>query len=300
VTTQLGIQGHSGGGARRVVEWIRAGAIGEVREVLAWCDLSYYPAGHASWSPEMLQRPKKGMQVPDTLDWDLWIGPASMRPFHRVYHPRSWRAWWDFGTGMMCDRGAHTLDPVAWALDLGDPVSVGARSSLGLNDDTHPLAAIVTYTFPRGGGKDPLKLTWYEGLRPPRPPELKQGQKLGAQQGGALFRGTEASLTCGVYGEDPRILPLDRMGERLEGRKEQTLPRIRTTHQMQWVQACKEGKQATADFGYGGHLCELCTLGNVAKRVNGSFDWDAEAMKATDLPDANRYVKPDFRDGWSL
>ncbi|MEF8787683.1 MAG: Gfo/Idh/MocA family oxidoreductase [Planctomycetota bacterium] len=300
VTAQLGIQGHSTGAARRVVEWIRAGVIGEVREVQAWCDLSYYPPGRSSWSPKMLHRPEKGMQVPDSLDWDLWIGPAAMRPYHEVYHPRSWRAWWEFGSGMTCDRGVHTLDPVVWALDLGHPESVGARARLGHNDETHPLAAIVTYRFPEKDGRPPVKLTWYEGLRPPRPPELKKGQTLGDRQGGALFKGTKASLTCGIYGGDPRVLPLDRMGELLEGKREKTLPRIQTSHQMNWVQACKEGRQGTADFQYGGHLSELCQLGNVAKRVNDRFRWDPEALEATDLPEANKYVKGSYRDGWSL
>ena len=129
VTTQMGIQGHSGEGIRLVVEWIRAGTIGEVREVDAWCDLSYYPWGHAYWSSKWGERPADTPAVPAGLDWDLWIGPAPFRPYHPAYHPLVWRCWWDFGVGMMGDRGAHTLDAAVWALELDAPETVEATSS---------------------------------------------------------------------------------------------------------------------------------------------------------------------------
>ena len=98
VCTQMGIQGHSGEGARQVVEWVRAGIIGEVREVVTWCSLTYYPWGHASWSSPRGTRPEKTPPVPETLDWELWLGPAPHRPYHPCYHPRTWRSWWDFAT----------------------------------------------------------------------------------------------------------------------------------------------------------------------------------------------------------
>ncbi|MCX5644001.1 MAG: Gfo/Idh/MocA family oxidoreductase [Phycisphaerae bacterium] len=126
VTTQMGIQGHSMEGARLIGEWIADGAIGEVREVDAWCSLSYYPFGHAYWSSKWSRRPKDTPPVPATLNWDLWLGPAPQRPYHPAYHPAVWRCWWDFGSGMMGDRGAHTLDPVVWALKLGHPTSIEA------------------------------------------------------------------------------------------------------------------------------------------------------------------------------
>jgi predicted dehydrogenase len=118
VVTQMGIQGHSMEGIRQLREWISAGVIGDVREVDAWCSLTYYPWGHASWSSPRGTRPEETPPVPDTLDWDLWLGPAPERPYHPCYHPRTWRSWWDFGCGMMGDRGVHTFDPIVWALDL--------------------------------------------------------------------------------------------------------------------------------------------------------------------------------------
>ena len=112
VQTQMGIQGHSMEGHKLICEWVQAGVIGEVREVDAWCDLSYYPWGHAGWSSKWSARPQEIQDVPAGMNWDLWIGPAPFRPYHRAYHPATWRCWWDFGCGMMGDRGAHTFDPV--------------------------------------------------------------------------------------------------------------------------------------------------------------------------------------------
>ena len=297
VATQMGIQGHSGEGARLIVEWIRAGAIGEVRKVDAWCSLSYYPWGHAYWSTKWARRPKDTLPVPDSLDWDLWLGPAPVRPYHPAYHPKVWRAWWDFGNGMMGDRGAHTLDPVVWALDLGQPTSVEATST-GLNPDTHPLSSIVTYQFPARDKLPPVKLTWYDGLRPPRPAELEDGRTMGDSQGGAIFHGEKGKLMCGTYGNGPRLIPESRMKE--YARPEKTLPRVPDCHEMDWVRACKSGRPAGADFTYSGPLTELCCLGNVAKRVDARIEWDSAAMTVTNLPKANQYVRSPYRKGWSL
>ena len=150
VATQMGIQGHSGEGHWLICEWVAAGLIGEVREVDAWCSLSYYPWGHAYWSSGWSDRPKETPSVPPSLDWDLWIGPAAMRPYHRAYHPATWRCFWDFGSGMMGDRGAHTLDGIVSALKLGPPTSVEA-TSCGNTPEVHPLSAIVTFRFPGPG-----------------------------------------------------------------------------------------------------------------------------------------------------
>ncbi|HUU91046.1 MAG TPA: Gfo/Idh/MocA family oxidoreductase [Phycisphaerae bacterium] len=297
VATQMGIQGHAGEGARLICEWIWDGAIGEVREVDAWCSLSYYPWGHAGWSSQWGARPKETPPVPPTLDWDLWIGPAPMRPYHRAYHPTTWRCWWDFGVGMMGDRGAHTLDPVVWALRLGQPTSIDATST-GMSKDVHPLSSIVTYRFGARGDLPPVTLTWYEGLRPPRPTELEEGRIMGSREGGALFKGTKGLLTAGVYGEGPRLIPESRM--KAYQRPPKTLPRVGASHEMDWVRACKAGTKAGADFSYAGPLTEICLLGNVAKRVDTRIEWDAENLKVTNLPEADKYVRAPYRDGWSL
>ena len=297
VTTQMGIQGHSGNGIRLISEWIADGAIGRVRKVDAWCSLSYYPWGHVWWSTTHSTRPKDKPAVPATLDWDIWLGPAPYRPYHRCYHPKSWRAWWDFGCGMMGDRGAHTLDPVYTALKLGAPTSIEATTLAG-GGETHPVAAIVTYQFPARENLPPVKLAWYEGLQAPRPAELEDGRKMGHPEGGAIFKGDKGKLMCGVYGESPRLIPESRM--KAYKRPEETIPRIKTSHEQDWANACKTGKQPGASFDYSGPLTEMVLLGNIAKRMNRRLDWDDKNMKITNIPEANKYVCPQYRSGWTL
>ena len=296
VTTQLGIQGHSREGTRLVKEWIAAGVIGDVHGVEAWSDESYYPPGYAAWAPSIRSAPKKGQSVPKSLDWDLWLGPRKKRAFHEAYHPLSWRAWWDFGTGWTCDRGVHTMDPIAWALNLGRPEVIDARSSLGHNPDTHPLVSIITYEFP----KQDVKVTWYEGVRPPRPKELGQGQILGDRHGGMLFKGTKGMITAGIYADDPRLLPQSTMKEFVKDMPAKTLPRVKTSHQMNWVEACKAGEEAVADFQYGSLVTEICLLGNVAKWVNDRVHWNPDKMKVTNLAEAQKQIREEYHNGWSL
>jgi len=296
VATQMGIQGHSGEGLRLICEWIWAGLIGDVREVDAWCSLSYYPWGHASWSSSWSERPKETPEVPPGLNWDLWIGPAPMRPYHRAYHPRTWRCWWDFGCGMMGDRGAHTLDPVFAALKLPAPASIEA-TSCGNTKEVHPLSAVVTFRFPAIAGPPPLKLTWYEGTRPPRPQELEDRRRM-PNEGGALFKGTKGTIMCGVYGDSPRLIPEEKMKE--AKLPDKTLPRVQGAHEQDWVRACKTGQPAGADFAYSGPLNEICLLGNIAKRMDARIEWDAANLKITNLPEANQYVRTEYRKGWTL
>jgi predicted dehydrogenase len=296
LTTQMGIQGHSGEGIRLVVEWIRAGLIGEVREVDGWCDLSYYPWGHAYWSSKWGERPADTPALPAGLDWDLWIGPAPFRPYHPAYHPLVWRCWWDFGVGMMGDRGAHTLDAAVWALELDAPETVEATSS-GLNAETHPLTAIVTYRFPARGARPPVKLTWYEGTRAPRPEELEDGRKM-PDEGGLVFKGAKGKIMCGVYGDGPRLIPEKLMQD--TSRPEKTIARVAGSHEQEWARACKAGKKAGAAFEYSGPLTEICLLGNVAKRLDTRIAWDSANLRVTNHPEAETLIRRPYRPGWSL
>jgi hypothetical protein len=198
---------------------------------------------------------------------------------------------------MMGDRGAHTLDPVFWALKLGHPTSVEA-ASLDLNPDTHPVASIVTYRFGARGDLPPVKLTWYDGLLAPRPMELEDGRQLGNVEGGALFKGSKGNLMAGVYGEGARLIPESRMKD--YKRPPKSIPRIPDSHEQDWVRACKEGRPAGADFEYSGLLTEVCLLGNVARRVDARIEWDPVNMEVTNMPEANKYVRTQYRKGWSL
>ena len=296
VVTQMGIQGHASPGFYLINEWIAAGGIGDLQSIDAWCDLSYYPWGRAGWSTLLGAKPAKGEPVPSTLNWDLFLGPAPVREYHPTYHPARWRAWWDFGNGMMGDRGAHTLDSVFTLLGQRMPTSVDA-TSCGLSPDIHPLSAIITFQFAAHEGKPPLKLTWYEGTRPPRPAELPDDQNL-PREGGVIFNGSKAKLVCGVYGDSPRIIPEAAM--KAFERPPQTLFRPKGGIEGDWLNAILEGRKACADFAYSARLTELTLLGNLAKRVDGRIVWDDAAMRATNNDEANRFIKGFRREGWEL
>lgn len=299
LVTQLGIQGHSGAGRVAIKEWIQSGVLGAVAEVDAWCSLSYSPPGHASWSSPCRERPSSGQPVPEGLkSWDLWIGPSPMRPYHSCYHPRVWRCWWDFGCGMMGDRGVHTFDPIVSALELGPPESVEAWGVEGGNDEVHPDRVVVRYRFPARDGFPPLTLTWYEGQEPPRPKELEPGREL-PKEGGVIFKGEQGALMCGVYGDSPRLIPESAM--EAFRRPPRTLPRIRGSHEGEWLRAIRQGRPANAGFAYSGPLNETVLLGNVAKRFPGRLlEWDAENLRVRHLPEASSWIRRPRRDGWSL
>jgi len=297
VTTVMGIQGHSAEGIRLVCEWIWAGVIGRIREVDSWCSLSYYPWGHAYWSSKWDNRPPDTPTVPADLNWDLWIGPATMRPYHPAYHPRVWRCWWDFGSGMMGDRGVHTLDSAFMALKLGYPESVAA-TTLGGNEETHPLASIVTYRFPERGDMPPLKLTWYEGIEPPWPAGLEAGRSL-PKEGGLIFKGEKGSIMCGVYADSPRLIPESAMHD-FKGTAK-VLARVEGSHEQDWAAHCKQGTQPLANFESRAALTEFALLGNIGKRFPGQLlNWDGPKMRITNLPQANEWIKRPYRQGWQI
>lgn len=289
VATQMGNHGHSGEGIRLAVEWIRDGAIGPVREVHGWTGV-----GRADWV-QTKGRPKDRPPVPETLDWDLWIGPAPFRPYHPAYAPYNWRGWWDFGTGAIGDMACHNLDPAFWALDLGSPISVEASCS-GLNDESVPFGALYHFEFPAREEMPAVTLKWYDGgLMPPRPRELEEGRRMGDE--GVYFVGDKGVIKMGGWAESPRLIPESKM--KAYKRPPKTIPRIRGHHR-NWIDACKGGNPASSNFDYAGPLTEMVLLGNVALRTGKKIDWDGSNLKATNAPEANKYIKPVFRKGWRL
>jgi hypothetical protein len=199
---------------------------------------------------------------------------------------------------MMGDRGAHTLDSVFSALKLGAPTSIEGSGIVGGNAEVHPDKAMVKYQFPAREGFPPLTLNWYEGQEPPRPKELEEGRKM-YEQGGVVFKGDKGAIMCGVYGNSPRLIPETAM--QAYQRPEKTLPRIKGSHEGNWINAIKNGEKASADFSYSGPLTELALLGNLAKRFpNQPLLWNNELMKVTNLDAANEWVRRPYRSGWSL
>lgn len=288
VATQLGNQGHSGEGLRSTTEWIRDGAIGEVREVQAWTK-SRARVGRREGFPT--EQP-----VPEGLDWDLWLGPAKKRPYHIDYTPYTWRGWWDFGTGSMGDFFCHNADPAFWALELQHPTRVEA-THFGNTEYTFPLASMVYYDFPARGDMPPVKLTWYTEVMPNKPEELGPDEELVGGGQGILFIGSKGKIMCPGWAGEPTLLPHS-LHERYT-RPEKTLKRSKGHHR-DWVDACKGGDPASANFEYGGFLTEMAMLGNAAIAAGEVLYWDGKAMKATNTDKAEPYLKPEYHNGYSI
>lgn len=333
VATQMGNQGHSGEGTRLFAEWIRNGEIGDPIEAHCWTNRPIWPQG--------LERPESQPAVPSTLDWDLFLGPAKYRPYHPAYTPWNWRAWWDFGTGALGDMGCHIMDPVYFALDLDHPLAFEGSSSQ-VNTESAPIAEKVTYYFPeqkriKNINRPAMTLTWYDGgLLPERPKGIKPGKVLGDNDGGAMVIGTKGTIICGTYGRDPYIVGREDNPPQVE----KTIPRVNTSHEMDWVRACKESKnnrvEASSHFGYSGPFNEVVVMGNLAVRLQGlnkKLDWDEKNMKITNIDPseeirvvttdqftvvdgdpkfntqyatinaneaAEEYIKHNYRNGWKL
>jgi predicted dehydrogenase len=295
VATQMGNQGQASEETRRLCEFIADGAIGPVREAHIWTDRPSNGLFNEYW-PQGVERPKDTPPVPETLEWDLWLGPAPYRPFHPAYLPFKWRGWWDFGTGALGDIGCHACDPVFRALKLGHPVSVEASSSR-VNDETYPVASRVHYQFPARGDMPPVTMTWYDGgLRPQRPADLDEEQVMG--DNGRLLIGDRGKILGN------RILPESRRREYPEPPK--TLPRS-VGHYQEWIDACKGGKPAGSNFDWAGPLTEVVLLGNIALRrglreelTRKKLLWDGPNLRITNLEDANKYLQCEYRSGWSL
>lgn len=295
VATQMGNQGQASEHTRLIQEFIADGAIGPVREVHVWTDRSMQGTFGVYW-PQGVDRPTDQPPVPGNLDWDLWLGPAPVRPYNPAYHPFKWRGWWDFGTGALGDMGCHMLDPVFRALKLGYPLSVQA-SCTRVNEETYPVGSMVTYEFGARGDMPPVTLTWYDGgLKPPRPEELEPGRRMG--DGGTLYIGDKGKIL------DGRIIPESKMKEYKQPAK--TLPRS-IGHYEEWIEACKGGQPAGANFSFAGPLTEVVLMGNIALRVQlreqllkQKLLWDAEKKEFSNLPEANAFLKKSYRDGFSI
>ncbi len=302
VASQMGNQGHSSEGVRLICEWIWDGAIGPVREVHC---LTNRPV----WK-QPAQRPTEKVDVPSTLDWDLWLGPAQLRPYHPAYLPQVWRGWWDFGCGALGDMGCHIMDAAFSALKLKYPTSVEACASTHCSEkfwefidpkDSFPGSSIVRYNFPARGDMPPVKLIWWDGgMLPERPEELGPGQKLQLEDnGGTIFVGEKGKIVCGTYSDSPRIIPESKMKE--YKRPPKTLVRIKGTHEQNWIDACKGGPPACSNFDYAGPFAEAVVMGNLAVRFPGEkLEWDGDNMRVTNLEPANQYILPPYRAGWSL
>ncbi len=287
VATQMGNQGASGEGVRQTCEWIWAGEIGEIKKVESFTDRPIWPQG--------LNRPSQGHWVPDTLNWDLFIGPAPMRPYNSIYTPWNWRGWWDFGTGALGDMACHILHPVFKGLRLQYPTRVQGNSTLLLTDCA-PNAEFVKYIFPARTGlktdkvKFPeVEVTWSDGgIKPLFPKGWPEGKDMNDSGGGVIFHGSKDTLVCGCYGKNPWLL---------SGRTPATPKTLRrleqdVTHEMDWVNACKQNPESrvelSSDFKEAGPFNEMVVMGVLAVRLQGlnkELEWDGPNMQFKNIRD---------------
>jgi hypothetical protein len=304
VITQMGNQGHSGEGNRRLCEMVWAGAIGPVREVHCWTDRAVHVQGGPGWV-QGHDRPPGSDPVPATLDWDLWLGPAPSRPFVAgwpenrsvpVYCPHVWRGWWDFGCGAIGDMACHIMDGPYWALKLGAPATVEFKSTK-LMPEMAPWASVIKFQFPARGDMPPCSLTWYDGgQKPPKPAEMEAAQ---LEDNGALLIGDKGKIVAGTYGESPHLLPESLMVD--YKRPGQTIPRVpgESPHK-DFIRACKGGPAACSNFDVSGPFTEMALLGNVALRLGKKIEWDPVNLKCPGTPEADALLHPAFREGWKV
>jgi predicted dehydrogenase len=291
LVTQMGNNGHAGEGLRLTREWIQAGVIGAVREIHCWSDRP-----GTFWKQD-LDRPQDTPPVPKDLDWDLWLGGAPPRPYDPVYHPRAWRGWFDFGTGALGDMAIHNMDPAFYALDLDAPVATEARTS-GLKRESYPAWEIITYEFAAKGARLAVKLFWYDGGKmPPRPKDLDAGINLA--DNGIYFVGEKGTMLCGGWSGMPAIFPNELRKSFQKPPK--TIPRS-VGHRAEWIQACKDHRpeDAKAGFAYSGLFTEALLVGNLAVRLQKRIEWDAAAMKAANVPEADSLICKHYRPGFGI
>ena len=294
VVTQLGNQGHSFDTIRTFCEWIWDGAIGNVTEVHAACGSVYSTI-------DQLPRLQEKHEVPEELNWDLWLGPAQYRPYHPLYLPGSWRRWTAFGCGVIGDWICHVVDPVFWALALGAPPTVQGQAKNfdpKAHGETFPRGTTVTFEFAAKGDRGPVKLIWFDGQEKiPRPDDLEPGRKV--PQTGAIVIGERGKITYGSHGAGGvRIFPETKMRAYTQPAK--TLARV-PGHFEDWLRAVKTGGVAGSNFDYGGPLTELALLGIIGiKHLGQKLEWDGENARFTNCDEANACLNPPYRQGWTL
>jgi len=325
VVTQMGNQGASGDGVRQLVDWYRAGVLGDITEVYCFTNRPVWPQG-IQWSD-------KKAPVPAELDWNLWLGTAPYRDYVDNLVPFNWRGWWDYGTGALGDMGCHIIAPAFQVLELGYPTeaecSIGSvyvgEFTRGYFPDSCPPSSHITLKFKGTAGKPDVKLHWMDGgIQPERPEELGPNEIFGDGDNATYFIGTKGKMMCATYGQNPQLLPTSRTAQTTVP---QTIARVpgadREGHYNAWVEACLAGygsdkeKNLSSNFKVAGPLTESVLMGNLAiraydvrhARADNGFDypgrhikllWDGANMKITNFDEANQFVRRTYRQGWSL
>lgn len=324
VVTQMGNQGASGDGVRQLIDWYRAGVIGDVHTIYCFTDRPVWPQG-IPWS-------KEKPPVPKELDWNLWLGTAPYKDYVEKLVPFNWRGWWDYGTGALGDMACHIMEPAFSVLGLGYPVSAECSVATpyvenwtrGVYPDSGPISSHITLTFKGVNGKPDVQLHWMDGgIQPTRPEELGPNETMGDGGNGAIFMGTKGKMICGTYGKFPNLLPTSRTAETKVPETVKRVPNGDNGHYAAWVEAAIAGygsdaaNNLSSRFDIAGPLTESVLMGNLAIRSyhiakkdskgrdtypgrNIKLLWDGPNMKITNFDEANQFVKREYREGWKL
>ncbi|MBC7829490.1 MAG: Gfo/Idh/MocA family oxidoreductase [Chitinophagaceae bacterium] len=313
VVTQMGNQGSSGNGVRTMMEWYKAGLIGEAFDIYCWTNRPIWPQGFG--------KPTTTDEIPTELDWNLWLGPNEYEEYHKEFVPFNWRGYHSFGTGALGDMGCHIIDPAFKTVGLGYPSEVECsvvnlyekRGNASYHPESFPAASTLKLKFPGKNGKKDVSLHWMDGgIMPDRPDELSPEEKMGDNGGGAIIVGTKGKMMCSTYGNNPLLLPTARTREHI---LPETIARVPEGHYVQWVNACMAGygkKELSSSFDYAGPLTETILMGNLALRAwniknekaafigRKKLLWDAENMKITNFDEANQFVKRDYKNNYPM
>jgi len=293
VATQMGNQMMGGHGWRVAYDYVKSGAIGAIREVHTWTGT------HAAWFTDGIRTPEGEDPVPDKLDWDLWLGPAPVRPYKRgAYHPARWRGWIDFGNGALGDWCCHLMNAYYKILEPGFPTSVECIDQTGPAIDTYPKGKTVKWEFAADGDRPAFNAYWYDGVnKPPRMPGLEEERQMG--DAGSYLVGTKG--VCWVVGSHNNSATLIPETLRKEiGKPPQAAPKSRG-HEKEFIMAAKGEISCDAplsNFGYGGKLTAVALMANIAARVPGRLLYDAKAHRFTNSEEANRLMSRNPRAGW--
>jgi len=295
VVTQMGNQGRAAEGIRLAREWVQAGVIGDVRTVHAWTNHPHAIYSHAPYDDTQEHPPET---PPASLQYDLWLGVAPVRPYRRSRSHQVWRGYVDYGCGALGDWACHQLDAANYALELGPPASIEAAGT-ELKRGTYPVSNTLTYRFPARGARPPVEIKWFDGgLFPPRPvPDFKF-----AQGGGSIFYGEKGTLWVGSHSSTARLLPEKWMQDMRGALPPKSLPRVAGGPHQEWVDAIRVGKRCGSDFDYAAPLAEIALLGVAAMRARARLEWDPVAMRFTNHSDANAFIGPGYayRPGWGV
>jgi predicted dehydrogenase len=295
LATQVGMQRHAFPNFARVKELVRDGAIGKLESAYAWGDRKIrrekYPDGTGA--------------PPEGFHYDIWLGPSPYHPYSPSYFEHrpgvgaclSWNMYWDFGAGQIGDMGSHTMDLVWNAIDAKLPTTAEGKGE-PFNPDVTPVEAEFHFEHPGNDWRGPIKVAWYQGGRMPASP--KKYVDLKAIDHGAMFKGSKGHIVCDFTSR--LILPFGDSADMTYYKPREAKDLIPPVghFQKEWINACKNGGKTSCDFGYSSEMIEQMLLGLVAYRVGKKLEYDGVAGRVTNVPEANRYLKREYTQGWTL